>query len=152
MSGCSIASVPASVRRVIILQVVRNLYPKRRIRPWLARARGLAVKEFAGLCAANALQPTKVCQRPKAGCHEFIRNASTSDSMFWESPQTLEQSAQASAPSTIASGTSFVPQDDSTVRSSFQCNIIPKNFCTCFLGAPFVISMSNVDFIQQRLD
>jgi len=36
MSRCSFASMPASVRRVIILQVVRNLYPKRQIRPRLA--------------------------------------------------------------------------------------------------------------------
>jgi hypothetical protein len=71
------------------------------------------------------LQPSKFCQRPKAGCHESTRNASTPDSTFQQSAQTREQSAQAGAPSTIASGTSFFP-NDSTVHSSFQCNINPQ--------------------------
>jgi len=28
----------------------------------------------------------------------------------------------------------------------------PQEYFHLFLGAPFVISMSNIDFIQQRLD
>jgi len=137
MSGCSIASEPASVWRVIMLQAVRNLYPKRRIRPWLARVRRFGCARIC-MPLRRVSTVTSSHQRfanvPRLwGCHESIRNASTPDSMFRQSAQTLEQSAQASAPSTIASGTPFVLQD-STVRRSFQCNIFPKIFCTCFFG------------------
>lgn len=145
-------SVSASVRRVIILQVVRNPYPKRRIRPWLARDTRFGC--------------SRIC-RP-------LRSVSTvtfSHRRFANAPRQV-----ASSPSvtfqlpTQCSGRAFkllsnlpklAPHRQLRLkhRSFFETQLFVDLSNTIFppkffhlVDVPFVISTSNVDFIQQRLD